>query len=197
MSCSLLPMTGEGDTFTKGIYALLVGGCRGVLGQLEEGVAHLARGGRHLGLLWSACIFLVPGHQRISLGLLMGQRPPGGAHGLSTLHPLPSWGAIPRNPPEGVLQSQPIHSYHPHPPWPPASPGVIWAPLPSLRQAQGLVSGWTPLRGEHCPGPPPRAPPTLRWAGGGRTGPETGARGGEWREGALSLTRPIQASHFG
>ena len=25
MCCTLLPMTGEGDTFTKGIYALLIG----------------------------------------------------------------------------------------------------------------------------------------------------------------------------
>lgn len=53
-----------------GQEALLVGGHRGVLGQLEERVAHLASWGRRLGLLRPGCVFFIPGHQRIRLGLL-------------------------------------------------------------------------------------------------------------------------------
>lgn len=60
--------------------ALLVGGRRGVLDQLEEGVVHLASQGRRLGLLGPGCVFFIPGHQRIRLGMLTGQRPSGGAH---------------------------------------------------------------------------------------------------------------------
>lgn len=97
-----------------GQEALLVGGHRGVLGQLEERVAHLASRGRRPGLLGPGCVFFIPGHQRIRLGLLEWaeatsrhpclRTPPFLLLGSHTSGPLK----------EALLQGQPISSCHPH-----------------------------------------------------------------------------------
>ena len=87
----------------------------------------------------------------------------------------------------GPPKRSPSKPAHPFLSSPAPPPGVTWAPPPALKLA--LTQWGSTVRGLG-------APPTLRWAGGGRTGPETGKGWGVGGRG-LSLTQPIQASHFG
>ena len=177
--------------------ALLVGGHRGVLDQLEEGVAHLASQGRRPGLLGPGCVFFIPGHQRIRLGVLTGQRPSGGAHHhlrTPTLS-LSCWAATPQDPPppkKSSSKGNPSLPIIPTPSPPLAPPGVPWPTTPSSETGPLPRLRLHPHRGEHCPG---ARVLQLRWVGGGRAGEREGRKDGSHLHGPLELLtsdRPVE-----
>lgn len=77
--------------------ALLIGGHRWVLDQLEEGVARLAGLGGRPGLLWPGCVVFVPGHREPgcwgadSAEATRRRMPPQRPHPLSCWEPHPGY----------------------------------------------------------------------------------------------------------